>query len=108
MHEDKSKKQTGQDLPLDLIVTVGIVSALFLFIVIVVTQAWFYSWTDAEYDRKFVQPPYAELVNQTADQLERLNSFGWTNKDAQEVRIPIDLAITKYVETYDQADVDNR
>jgi hypothetical protein len=72
---------------------VGIISAILLFVVIVVLQAYFYSAEQAELQKKVYSQPYQELQKLDADQLELLNSYGWVSEADGVARIPIDRAM---------------
>jgi hypothetical protein len=72
---------------------VGIISAILLFVIIVVLQAYFYRAEQQELDRKVLTQPYEALQQLDAQQLEQLNSYGWVSQADGTVRIPIDRAM---------------
>lgn len=72
---------------------IGIVSAILLFVIIVVLQAFFYRAEQGELERKVLTQPYEALQRLDAQQLEQLNSYGWVNEAEGTVRIPIERAM---------------
>jgi hypothetical protein len=72
---------------------VGIVSAILLFVIIVVLQAFFYRAEKSELEKKVYSQPYQALQQLDANQLELLNSYGWISEAEGTVRIPIDRAM---------------
>jgi hypothetical protein len=72
---------------------VGIISAVLLFVIIVLLQAWFYSAEEAEQFRKIHSQPYQELQNVDNEQLEQLASYGWVSEADGVTHIPIERAM---------------
>ena len=72
---------------------VGFVSAILLFVIIVVLQAYFYSAEQRELERKVYTQPYEALQQLDATQLEQINSYGWVSETDGVARIPIDRAM---------------
>lgn len=72
---------------------VGIVSAILLFVIIVVLQAFFFRAEKAELEKKVYTQPYEALQQLDANQLELLNSYGWVSEGDGVVRIPIERAM---------------
>lgn len=72
---------------------VGIISAVLLFVIIVLLQAWFYSAEEAEQFRKVYSQPYQELQNVDNEQLEQLGSYGWVSEPDGITHIPIERAM---------------
>jgi hypothetical protein len=72
---------------------VGIVSAILLFVFIVVLQAVFYRSQKAELEKKVYSQPYQALQQLDATQLEQLNSYGWISQPDGVVHVPIDRAM---------------
>jgi hypothetical protein len=72
---------------------VGIVSAILLFVIIVVLQAYFYRAEQQELERKVYTQPYEALQQLDATQLEQINSYGWVSEADGVARIPIDRAM---------------
>jgi hypothetical protein len=72
---------------------VGIISAILLFVIIVVLQAYFYSAEQSELERKVYSQPYQALQQLDANQLELLNSYGWISEAEGTVHVPIERAM---------------
>lgn len=72
---------------------VGIISAILLFVIIVVLQAFFYRAERSELEKKVYSQPYQMLQQLDADQLELLNSYSWVSEAEGVVRIPIERAM---------------
>jgi FlaG/FlaF family flagellin (archaellin) len=72
---------------------VGIISAILLFVIIVVLQAYFYSAEQGELERKVYSQPYQALQQLDANQLELLNSYGWISEAEGTVHVPIQRAM---------------
>jgi len=72
---------------------VGIISAIVLFVVIVMLQALFYRAEHREMEKKVYSQPYHVLQQLDADQLGLLNSYGWVSEKEGIVHVPIDRAI---------------
>jgi hypothetical protein len=73
---------------------VGVISAIFLFVIIVLLQAWFYSAAEDERYRKIYSQPYQELQKTDNEQLERLGSYGWVSEGDGVAHIPIEHAMS--------------
>jgi len=72
---------------------VGIISAILLFVVIVVLQAYFYGAEQSELEKKVYSQPYQALQQLDANQLELLNSYGWVSEAEGTVHVPIERAM---------------
>ena len=72
---------------------VGIISAILLFVIIVVLQAFFYQAEQSELERKVYSQPYQALQQLDANQLELLNSYGWVSEAEGTVHVPIQRAM---------------
>jgi hypothetical protein len=72
---------------------VGIISAIGLFVIIVLLQTWFYRAEEDERYRKVYSQPYEELQKVDNEQLERLGNFGWISEGDGVAHIPIDRAM---------------
>jgi len=72
---------------------VGIISAILLFVIIVVLQAFFYSAEQRELDKKVYSQPYQALQQLDARQLEILNSYGWVSESEGVAHIPVERAM---------------
>ena len=72
---------------------VGVISAIALFVIIVLLQTWFYNAEEDERYRKVYSQPYEELQKIDNEQLERLGSYGWISEPDGIAHIPIDRAM---------------
>ena len=72
---------------------VGIISAILLFVIIVVLQAFFYSAEQRELEKKVYTQPYQALQQLDAKQLEILNSYGWVSESEGVVHVPVERAM---------------
>ena len=72
---------------------IGIISAILLFVIIVVLQAYFYQAEQGELERKVYSQPYQALQQLDANQIELLNSYGWVSEAEGTVHIPIQRAM---------------
>jgi hypothetical protein len=90
-----------QDVNYQLIITVGLVSTILLFVVVVGLQAWFYYEQELEHERKSVRLP---LVLTTAPGVtpESMRQYRWIDREQQVVGIPIDVAIDRVAQRYAQ------
>jgi flagellar basal body-associated protein FliL len=72
---------------------IGIISAILLFVIIVVLQALFFSAEQSERERKVYSQSYQALQQLDASQLELLGSYSWVSEGDGVVRIPIERAM---------------
>jgi hypothetical protein len=72
---------------------VGIISAILLFVIIVVLQAYFYDAEQGELEKKVYTQPNQALQQLDASQLELISSYGWVSQADGVVRIPIERAM---------------
>lgn len=72
---------------------VGIISAILLFVIIVVLQAYFYGAEQTELEKKVFTQPNQALQQLNASQLEMISSYGWVSQPDGVVRIPIERAM---------------
>ncbi len=72
---------------------VGILSAIVLFVIIVMLQALFFRAEHREIERKVFSQPYQALQQLDADQLGLLNSYGWVSEKDGIAHLPIDRAM---------------
>lgn len=70
----------------------GFVSALLLFAVIVAVQVLYYNYVLAETNVKVIQSPNTEADSAIAEQEAALTTYGWLDRQAGKVQIPIDRA----------------
>lgn len=93
-----------EDPDVSVIALIGICGAIFLFVLTVAIQAFFYSAERAEHVRKVVDQPNEELAQIEAQHIEQLNGYRWVAQDAGTVAIPIDRAMALVVEESASAD----
>jgi hypothetical protein len=79
-------------------VLVGIITAIMLFVVVVLLQALFYRVERGEVRRKVEAVVPEELARLRAAQLEQLNAYRWVDQAAGVAAIPIDRAIRLVVQ----------
>jgi len=79
-------------------VLIGIITAIMLFVVVVLLQALFYRVERGETRRKVEAVVPEELTRLRAAQLDQLNSYRWVDQAAGVVAIPIDQAIRLVVQ----------
>ena len=72
---------------------IGFISAILLFVIIVMLQAVFYRAEERELMKKVYSQPNEALQQLDAVQLEQLNSYGWANQAEGVVHIPIERAM---------------
>ena len=81
------------DLNVPFSALIGLVGAVVLVVIIVGLQAFFASVRQKEAAKKPSSPPYQALRQLDAEQLERLNSYGWVNQTKGVAHIPIQRAM---------------
>lgn len=81
------------DLNIPTIGTLGVVTALLSFASIVGTQAIYYTFEKAQFEKKKVQVPYADSDHKLNEQRGRISNFGWVDRKNDVVTIPIDRAM---------------
>jgi hypothetical protein len=78
---------------------IGIVSAIILVLIIILTETLAVAWQNREYQRMVIDEPYTEIREIEAAQFEALHAGPkWVDREAGVVQIPIDLAIERYAE----------
>jgi len=87
----------ADEIPADLVIMIGIVSSIVLLVIVVGTQAWFYSAYEQTYQERNVEVSNRWLQTVQNEQLEVLNSYGMTNREAGLARVPISEAIDLWV-----------
>jgi len=92
----------SHDINVKLLALMGIVSAVLVFALIVATQAWFRYEFAQENQRKYIDVPFAELVELKQGQLTELNQAPhYADPNGQDrVIIPIDMAMHEVVRKY--------
>ncbi len=96
------EKNNHGDLNLKLLIVVALVSAILLVEIVVVTQAYFYNAQEDEMATKQIGQPSWELRELVLAQQADLNSYRWVDREKQRVAIPIDRAITQFVQQEQQ------
>lgn len=75
--------------------TIGVVGAILVFVITVSLQALFYRVENSEIQQKVYSQIPEELSALRADQLGKLNSYRWVDKDNGIAAIPIGEAMKK-------------
>jgi hypothetical protein len=82
-----------QDVNVPLVVTIGIISGVFLLVLVIGTQAWYQS---EEVDQAAIvadEFPHQQLIDLKATETGLINQYRWMDKAHDVVAIPIDKAI---------------
>lgn len=90
------------DLNIRLLIVIGVISGLLLLEIVVVAEAYFYNTQRQEIVAKQFSQPSWELSEILLSQQAELNSYRWVDREKQRVSIPIDRAITRFVENQAQ------
>lgn len=83
-----------------VLATLGVVSAILVFVIIVATQAWFRYEFNREYEVKVILRPNQQLNEQRATQLAQLDGYRIVDEQKQIAAIPIDRAMEETVKLY--------
>ncbi len=75
------------------ILFVGLVSAVAVFLIVVLLQIVFYRMQEMETAKKVVSMAPEELATLRAQQQARLNGYGWVDEGAGVARIPVERAM---------------
>jgi hypothetical protein len=96
----------SHDINVKLLALMGILSTILVFALVIATQAWFRYEFQQERQRKFIDVPFAELVELKESQLAQLNAPEHFADPAERDRrvIPIDDAIDAMVKKYGQGE----
>ncbi len=95
----------SHDINVKLLALMGIVSAILVFSLVVATQAWFRYEFQQENQRKYVDVPFAELVDLQESQRSALNADPhYADAEKDRVIVPIDMAMRGVVEKYAQSE----
>lgn len=89
-----------QNINIPLIVTVGIISSVLLFVIIVGLQAWFNNELEDERGIKFSGDTNWQLKDINLEAQEKINTYRWADQKNQRATIPIDEAIRMTAEKY--------
>jgi len=82
-----------QEVNVPFVLTVGFISAILLFVVVIGTEAWFYSEEQNEIARKNAEYPNTELLQLKAGQTDHLTKYRWVDQKKGIVAIPIEEAM---------------
>ncbi len=96
------EKNSHDDVNLGLLIVIGIVSTILLLEIVIVTQAYFSKTRDEAFVASQMSQPLRELNELVAAQESELNSYHWADREKQRVSVPIDVAITQFVQAEQQ------
>jgi len=82
------------DLNMPLISVVAFISIVLTFVSIVAAQIIYYAYERNEIYTKRTSLPDADADNQINQQIGRLNSYGWIDRQNKVLAIPIDQAMS--------------
>ena len=91
VNKEPNANVQGDDINIPLVAASVTVSAILLFVLVVLLQAWYYSSMAVEAEAKI--EPWAPLAQVQAKQQEQLNTPRWVTDDKEVATIPIDQAI---------------
>lgn len=100
---DRERQIHGGDINFTKLAVIGLVSGLLILELVVGLQAVFYNIKKAEIQQKDISQPNWELEDMVLTQQTTLNSYRWVNRADNRVAIPIDEAITRFVQHERQA-----
>lgn len=92
-----------QNINIPLIVTVGLVSSVLIFVIIIGVEAWFYNELEDERVIKHQGQVNWKLTDQEMAQQEKLQTYRKVDDAKQTVTIPIDQAIKLTAKKYEPA-----
>lgn len=78
--------------------TVAVISAVLVVVVILLLEALYFHMTGHEAERKVVDTKSEALEQLQAEQEQILDSYGWVDRDAGVVRIPVERAAELVIE----------
>ena len=81
------------DLPVGVLSVIGVGSLLVTLVTVILIVGLYRHGESAEFDRKVVQLPYSAVDANRATGEQRLSSYGWVDREAGRVHIPIDKAM---------------
>ena len=93
-----SQTQHRDDLNTFATVVIGIVSVVLVFALIVALDVLYYHVAEAEVAGKSTGEMSGVLAESRAQQEAQLTSYGWVDREAGIVHIPIDVAMKQVVE----------
>lgn len=86
------------DINTGMIATVGFVSTVATFAIIVGAQVLYFQYQDFEKRRKQILAPISQSETHLSEQKELLSSLAWEDKEAGTVRVPIEKAMDEVLE----------
>lgn len=92
------QNNANDNLNLRLLLVIGIISTLLLVEVVVVTQSYFQNSQEEQIVAEQIDQPSLALGEIIQEQRADLSSYRWVDREKQRVSIPIDKAISRYVE----------
>lgn len=78
---------------------IGVGGVIFTYAVVVAIQGLYYARLDVERQEKVLDVPYTEAIEAKAKGAEHLSGFGWIDREAETVHIPIEDAKAAYLES---------
>lgn len=90
----------ADDLNTPVIAVVGFVSAILTFAIVIGLQAGYHQFANALHTQKVVMPANDQSAAVINSQKATMNSYGWVNKEAGTVSLPIDRAMQLVVNEY--------
>ncbi|MBI1381537.1 MAG: hypothetical protein GC161_10685 [Planctomycetaceae bacterium] len=81
------------DLPVGVLSVIGMGSLLFTLVTVILIVGLYRHGESAEFERKVVELPYTVVESNRATGEQRLSSYGWVDREAGRVHIPIDKAM---------------
>ncbi|EAQ77696.1 hypothetical protein [Blastopirellula marina] len=88
------------DLNTPVIAVVGFVSAILTFAIVMGLQATYHQYANTLHAEEVVNVKSDATGNILSAQKASLNGYGWVNKDAGQVSLPIDRAMQLVVNEY--------
>jgi hypothetical protein len=84
---------TYDDVSNQNITVIGLCGAVGTFVIIIGLQAMYHNFELREFERKVVKAPTIGPESFLSDQRNRLNTYGWVDREKQIVAIPIEEAM---------------
>ncbi len=100
-NHDELSHVEPDDIGVGMLVVVAALCAVALLLSVVLLQAWFYNWQDAvRTERSGPADAQSTPADIAADQLKRLDGYGWADKERRVRTIPISRAMALIVQEY--------
>lgn len=97
---ESAPRSFGSDMNLPVIATIGIVSAVLVFVIVIGIQAWFFAQQREELAAKSLARQNPVLLDNRVQQLKNLDGYRWVDQNAAVVAIPIERAVQLTVHDY--------